>query len=259
MRPEDGGIARGGKNVYGIPVGMLMTESRFPRIPGDNGNAATWPFPVLYRVVRGAAPGRVVRSLADATLLEPFVEGALELEHAGVELVTTSCGFLVLFQRQIQDRLQVPFVSSSLLQVPSLAAILPAGRRVGVLTIERASLTPAHLAAAGIDAEQRVGIVGMDEVGGYFVDTILGDRPELDVARARREHVEAARALVERWPDVGAIVLECTNMPPYREAVSRATNLPVFDLTTLVGWAVAATLPGFGQPSGEAGRYRREA
>ena len=49
-------IARGGKSIYGAPLGILMLEARFPRIPGDMGNGATWPFPVLFRVVRGASP-----------------------------------------------------------------------------------------------------------------------------------------------------------------------------------------------------------
>ena len=243
MRSER--VVRGGQTVYGMSVGMLMTESHFPRIPGDNGNAATWPFPVLYRVVPGAGPGRVVRELADGALLEPFIAAALELERAGVEVITTSCGFLVLHQREVQERLSIPFASSSLLQVPWVAAILPPARHVGVLTIEHASLTPAHLSAAGITAGHRAVILGMEDVGGCFVDTILGDRLDLDVDRAEAEHVAAARRLVERNPGVGAIVLECTNMPPYRQAVREATGLPVFDLTTLVGWVAAGTQPGF--------------
>ena len=57
-------IAKGGKALYGAPLGILMLEAKFPRIPGDMGNATTWPFPVLYRVVRGATPERVVLNAA---------------------------------------------------------------------------------------------------------------------------------------------------------------------------------------------------
>jgi Asp/Glu/hydantoin racemase len=223
---------------------MVMTESRFPRIPGDNGNAATWPFPVLYRVVPGAGPARVVRSTAADSLLEPFAEAAEELERAGVDLVTTGCGFLVLYQRQIQARLRVPFLSSSLLQVPWVAGLLPPGREVGVLTIERASLMPDHLTAAGIDSRHRVRVLGLDETEASLVGEILGDRLELDVDRARAEVVAGARTLVERHPAIGAIVLECTNLPPYRTAIREATGLPVYDLTTLVGWGAAGFAPG---------------
>jgi hypothetical protein len=228
----------GGKNVYGVPLGVLMLESRFPRVPGDVGNASTWPFPVLYRVVAGAGPAKVVRSLKESDLLDAFVDAAQEVARAGVSVITTNCGFLVLYQQRIQSSVPVPFLSSSLLQVALLDSLLPPGRRVGILTIERCSLTDDHFAAAGLAKDTPV--VGMEEVGGYFVEAILGDGDELNVARAKEEHVAAARLLLERHPEVGAIVLECTNMPPYAAAIRDATGLIVHDLTTFVGWSVAA-------------------
>lgn len=82
-------------------------------------------------------------------------------------------------------------------------------------------------------------MLGMEEVGGYFTTQLLEDRPELDVGRCRDEHRQAARLLMERDPHLGAIVLECTNMPPYADLIRQITGLPVFDLTTLVRWAVA--------------------
>jgi Asp/Glu/Hydantoin racemase len=238
---------RGGKNVYGRPLGILMLESRFPRIPGDAGNASTWPFPVDFRVVPGAAPSTVVRRLAGSALLDPFVEAALALQADGVSLISTNCGFLVLYQDLIQAKLSVPFVSSSLLQVGWLQSLLPAGRRVGVLTIERASLSAAHWASAGLAADTPV--VGLDEVGTHFVDAILGDRDELDVDLARAEHRAAARLLLDRHPEVGAIVLECTNMPPYAHALREELGLPVYDIYSLITWLYAGLRPReFGHP-----------
>lgn len=229
---------RGGKNIYGRPLGMLMLQSRYPRIPGDAGNASTWPFPVIYRVVAGSDPGTIVRSLATSDLLGQFVTAAQELQSEGASVISTSCGFLVLWQERIQAELDVPFISSSLLQVKWLSSLLPAGRTVGVLTIERSSLSDAHIAAAGLPADMP--IVGMEEVGGYFVEAILGDGSELDAPRAREEHVAAAQLLLKRHPEVGLIVLECTNMPPYAAAICEVTGLPVHDITTLVGWTVDA-------------------
>ena len=86
-------IAHGGKSIYGAPLGILMLEARFPRIPGDMGNATTWPFPVLYRVVRGATPERVVLQGA-AGLLPDFLAAAADLVDLGAEAITTNCGFL---------------------------------------------------------------------------------------------------------------------------------------------------------------------
>ncbi len=238
MPPEIADVVRGGQNLYGRPLGILMLQSRFPRIPGDAGNASTWPFPVSYRVVAGATPETVVRHLAESDFLSSFTTAARELEAEGAALVTTNCGFLVLYQQQIQAQLRVPFLSSSLLQVPWLQSLMPPGRRVGILTVERASLTAAHLAAAGLEPD--VPVVGMEETGGHFVNVIVTDALELDVQRARDEHVAAARLLLQRHPDVGAIVLECTNMPPYAADIARATGLPVHDFTTFVTWALSA-------------------
>src|ERR1700758_4212477 len=100
MTNEPHRIARGGKAVYGARLGILMLEARFPRIPGDMGNAATWPFPVLYKVVPGASPDRVVRERA-AGLLDRFLDAAAELVRLGADGITTNCGFLSLFQREI--------------------------------------------------------------------------------------------------------------------------------------------------------------
>ena len=90
-------LAPGGKTVYGARLGILSLETRFPRVPGDMGNAGTWPFPVLYAVVPGASPRKVVRERARG-LLEPFLEAARTLVRAGADGITTSCGFLSLFQ-----------------------------------------------------------------------------------------------------------------------------------------------------------------
>ena len=231
-------ITTGGRNLYGIPIGVLMLDGHFPRVPGDAGNATTWPFPVLFRVVRGASPDAVVRRVDQGRWLQHFLDAARELEAAGIRAITTNCGFLVLFQRELQQQVKVPMLTSSLLQVPWLAALLPPDRKIGVLTIEARSLTSHHLQAAGIRDDMPVVIRGLEDSGGYFTQHVLGNKLELDVARCETEHVDAARVMQQEHPDIGAIVLECTNMPPYAHAIHQATGVPVYDITTLVRWAV---------------------
>src|SRR5580704_4812731 len=145
-------IAHGGKAVYGARLGILMLEARFPRIPGDMGNAGTWPFPVLYRVVRGASPQRVVMEKA-AGLLDDFLAAARELVELGADGITTNCGFLSIYQRQIADHVKVPVATSSLMQVPFIQSVLPSDKRVGVITVNATSLTPAHLTAIGVNPQ----------------------------------------------------------------------------------------------------------
>src|SRR5580765_8202360 len=135
------GRVRGGFNQYGFTVGILMLDTRFPRIAGDMGNAATFPFPVRYHRVTGAAPDLVVRRGAEG-LLPAFVEGARALEREGVGAITTNCGFLVKYQRQLTAAVAVPVFTSSLLLVPLVHRMLPAGRRIGVMTVSAGTLGP---------------------------------------------------------------------------------------------------------------------
>lgn len=212
-----------------------MLETRFPRLPGDIGNPHSFDFPTRYKVVAGASPARVVRAGARG-LLEPFLQAAHALVAEGCIGITTTCGFLVLFQQPLADALPVPLMTSSLLQVPRLEALLPRGQRVGVITIDAQSLGAAHLAAAGAPPDQPVEGVRPD---GELVRSIMGNATTLDAVLAEKDVVDAARRLVARCPEVGALVLECTNMPPYTQAVRRATGLPVHDALTATNafWA----------------------
>ncbi len=226
-------IARGGKSIYGAPLGILMLEARFPRIPGDMGNGTTWPFPVLFRVVRGATPEKVVLQGARG-LLPDFIEAARDLVDLGAEAITTNCGFLSLFQAELAAAVQVPVATSSLMQVPWVQAMLPPGKRVGVVTVSSGSLTPAHLLAANVPLD--IPVQGTEGGREFFRVLIKADASDMDVALAEQDILDAGRALVARHPEVGAIVLECTNMPPYAAALQAELGLPVYDIYTLVNW-----------------------
>jgi Asp/Glu/hydantoin racemase len=233
-------LARGGKSIYGAPLGILMLEARFPRIPGDMGNGETWPFPVLFRVVRGASPEKVVLQGARG-LLPDFVAAARDLVELGAEAITTNCGFLSLFQTEMAAAVAVPVATSSLMQVPWVQATLPPGRRVGVITVSRGSLTPAHLDAAGVPRD--VPVEGTEEGREFFRVLIKAEKQDMDVTLAEADILEAGRRLVARHPEVGAVVLECTNMPPYAAALQEELGLPVYDIYSMISWFHAGLRP----------------
>ena len=233
-------IAPGGKSIYGAPLGILMLEARFPRIPGDMGNATTWPFPVLYKVVRGASPEKVVLHGAKG-LLPAFLDAAADLVDLGAEAITTNCGFLALFQQDLAAHVRVPVATSSLLQVPWVQATLPPGKKVGVITVSAGSLTPGHLKNAGVPKDTP--IIGTEHGKEFFRVLIKAEKPDLDIDAARQDIIDAGQALVARHKDIGAIVLECTNMPPYAAALSDALGLPVFDIYSMITWFHAGLRP----------------
>ena len=230
----------GGRNIYGYAIGILMIEGRFARPPGAIGNANTFPFPVMHHVVRGASGVRTVRELTTldsdsavfADAVRPWTEGAKYLADQGCRAITTSCGFAALFQRHLCAAVDVPVFASSLMLVPLIARMLKPGRVVGVLTADAEHLTKAHWKAAGVDpaSVETAGMNGCPE----FEATAWGTQETLDVARMESETVRVARGLVERHPAIGALLLECSLLPPYGAAVQAATKLPVFDFTHLV-------------------------
>ena len=246
-------IAWGGKTLYGVRVGILMLETRFPRIPGDMGNAETWPFPVLYKVVPGASPRRVVCDRAEG-LLDAFLSAAEELVRLGADGITTTCGFLSLYQRELAAHVGVPVATSSLMQISFIERVLPPGKRVGVLTVSAANLSEEHLRAAGADPATPV--VGTDD-GSEFSRVLINDEERLDVAAAERDILAAGEELVEKHAGIGAVLLECTNMVPYSRALSQRLRLPVFSIYTFVTWFHAGLVPrDFGHPASAPGEWR---
>lgn len=232
-------IAKGGKPVWGAAVGILMLEARFPRIPGDVGNALTWPFPVLYKVVRGASPDRVVRRQGEG-LLDAFIKAARVLVADGADGITTNCGFLALFQKELADAVNVPVLTSSLMQVGMVNRLLPKGKRAGILTISGSTLSRDHLERAGVPAGTPIGTT---EGRREFTRAILDNLPEMDVEAARADNVEAARELAAKYPDIGALVLECTNMVPYAADIREAARVPVFTMETFICWFQGGLVP----------------
>jgi hypothetical protein len=223
------------------PLGILMLDTRFPRIEGDIGNPASFAFPVIYERLDGIGPADAVTTTPDRPrIAAALTENARRLTERGAVGLSTSCGFLALFQRALAAVTTVPVATSALLLVDPVGRTLPAGRRVGVVTASAGALTAAHLEACGAPGDTPVAGMPSD---GAFARTFLADNPDLDAATVERETVEAGRALVARHAGIGAIVLECTNLPPYAATLRRALGLPVYDVLDMLR-VFRAGLPG---------------
>ena len=207
-------------------LGIVMLDTRFPRPPGDIGNPVTFKragIPARFKTVSGASPKRVVQQ-ADPALLKPFIDAVASLVEDGASMISTSCGFLAAYQSQLSGAVRVPVVTSSLLQCVRF-------RRPGIVTFDASALGANILTAAAVRAGTPIEGV---EPSTEFYRRILGNEPTLDVLEAERNVVDTAIRLVSRHPEVEDIVLECTNMPPYRAAVANATGRKVHDLETLL-------------------------
>ena len=220
-------------------IGVIMLDTAFERFVGDIGNPESLPFPVLYRTVPGASAAAIT-ALTDDRFLDPFIATAEALIADGADGIMTSCGFLALYQGQMAERLSVPVATSALLQVPMVQRLLPRNRQVGVVTFNATTLGAPHLEAAG--ASTLTPVVGLLEHGA-FRRAILGDATGDSFYNREREAILTAQHLVATHPNVGAIVLECTNLVPHAAAIYAATGLPVYDVMTLALWFQAGLRP----------------
>jgi len=223
-------IYKGGRAIYGEAIGILLLDTKFPRIPGDIGNASTFDFPVRIRMVPGATAQRIVLE-GDESVLPEFVKAGKELEAAGVRAITTSCGYLTTFQNALINAVNIPVFTSSLLQVPMVSRMLPKGKKVGILTIDSRRLTDTCLRAAGITNEPIV-IMGSEEIPEFY-NTYPKGALEIDPEKVEKAVVYMVKMLIEKTPDVGAIVCEAINYAPYAAGVQEATGLPWFDIVDL--------------------------
>jgi hypothetical protein len=209
------------------PLGILMLDTQFPRIVGDVGNAESYDFPVIFRRMEGIGSADAVAAHPDRPrVLAALRANAEALAAEGAVGLGTSCGFLALYQEDLAAVSPVPVATSALLHIARLPQC-----RVGVITASAKSLTPAHLSAVGAPGDTPV--VGLPE-DGSFAGTFLRNGLTLDRETVEQEVIAAGRDLVARHPDIDTVVLECTNLPPYKPALQNALGLRVLDVLDLL-------------------------
>lgn len=221
---------RGGRVSYGQLAGILMTESTIPRVPGDPGHAETFPFPVRYGVIRGFPFDDLVACRKDHVDL--VIRAALALQKEGVRFIAADCGLFSIFQEEISDRLEVPFLGSPLSLIPLISAFLPDSQKIGLITGDTRILRDEHLRAAGAERD-RLAIRGMESCG-EFQRVVIAREETLDVESMRQGVLDAARGL--SGEPLGAVVLECTNLVTFRSDVQRLLGVPVFDMVSLIAF-----------------------
>jgi len=221
---------------YGESIGILILDATYPCIPGNVGNASTFPFPVRYKVVKEASIERLIKK-RDKTLVQPFIDAAIELQEEGVKAITGACGFMALFQQEVSAAVNVPVFISSLLQIPFIYQIKK--QKIGIITADSKSLTPEHFISVGVTKEIPLLIGGMEDQK-EFREAILEEKGTLDSDLIEREVVDVAKKLITKNPDIGALVLECSDLPPYAHAIQKEVNLPIFDFTTMIQYVHTA-------------------
>lgn len=231
--------------AFGEAIGIIVWRTWYPAlIHGHHNYATTYDFPVRMKFIDvWRVPDNRWDAGSDWNLPE-YIKCAKELEEDGVAAICTNCGLTGSIQVELANAVNIPVFTSSLLQVPFVSRSLGKGKRVGIL-IANADLAKADnykmLRSCGIDESIPYVMRGMNEsedVDIWRTQFVPGS--DYDPKKVEAVMVSEAKKLVSENPDVGAIVLECTEMPLYAAAVREATGLLVFDSSTMVRYVYNA-------------------
>ncbi len=229
---------QGRRLSYGEAIGILLIENYVPYIPGDVANATSYDFPVRFETLPGFTPDRLFNH--DRSLLDDIMAATKRLAGEGVRAITGDCGFLALYQREIARAAGVPVFLSSLLQLDFIVRTITPDAKIGIITANRPSLTPALLEEVTVVPSARLVITGL-EGKEHFVSAVFREEGMLDSEVVEREVCEAADEL-RRDPSVRVILMECSLLPPYATAVQTRTGLPVFDYNTMINYVYQAVV-----------------
>lgn len=227
-----------GQYVSGFSVGILyLDDCWYPIIPGNVANLSTYDFPVVLKVVPNCNQERI--HAGDPTLADDIIRAAQQFEAEGARVICGACGFFGNFQEQVANSVNIPVFLSSVVQLPWIKTGLKSDQRVGVLTADAKGLTPSLFKSCGIDHPDYVEVKDLSQLSEF--SAIIESRGSFDNGKVREEVVNAAIELVQDHPDIGALLLECSDLPPYAADIQRAVGLPVYDYITMINWAHMAT------------------
>lgn len=237
-------IFKGGRAIYGNALGILVLNTTYPAFPGNVANATSYNFPIHFKIMNIPTNWWCDEQGPDEDRFQIFLAAAKELESEGVKAITSGCGFFAIYQRRAARELKVPLFASPLIMVPMVWKMIGENRRVGIITAGGQHLVNGtFLAEAGIDDSIPIAVKGMENTDEFWNVIVEQSKPHIDTEKFEGEIVTAAKYLLNRYPDIGAFIFECSDLPPCAKAVSDATGLPIFDFITLAHMVYRAVLP----------------
>lgn len=219
-----------------VPEGLLQLET----MPGNSTNFKSYPFSVKLDVhVEGANVENVITNPSQELLAKMVKISKKLIDEDGIKVISTSCGFNAIFQKELAEALDVPVFTSALLQVPFVNNLIGKNKIVGVITANKSALTKKHFHACGITDDINMKIMGLENAKEW---SKIFEKPneKFDIDAVTEEIIEVVKKGVAKYPEIGAIVLECTDLPPYAEKIREAVNLPVFDFNSMMGHVAIA-------------------
>ena len=243
------GTVAGNKRYYGEAIGIAALDYKLSpaHIPGNVANASSYDFPVRVKIIRGLHDNPFPPIRDKNGELHPdvklTVEAVRELEADGVRGIVMSCGYFCLLQEVLSNSVNIPLFTSPLLMVPLISRMISKTKKVGIIVASKSRLTEEYLKPAGIDESIAYRIAGMDDCDEFNKCFMQARTTVLDIDRMRNEVVDLAQRFVQEHTDIGVLLLECSDLPPFSGDIQAATGKPVFDYHSFINVLYHSVVP----------------
>lgn len=241
--------ARPNRRVYGMGLGVMVLDEVYPGFPGDVRNASAYPFPIQYEVLEDLNCGNIAVCMGDEDMIfASILKAAKKLEWMGCRAIIAECGYFSYYQKKLAGLVDIPVFMSSMLQVPMIQQVIGPKKKVGIFCGYESTLSDDHLLNVGIDPESNICVRGSCDNGGcpeflaLWREEVRKELPESRYDQAEKEILDACRAFIKDYPEIGAIMLECTGFQPFARAIQRELDLPVFSWSTLMDYAYSVVV-----------------
>ena len=223
------------KKIAAPRLGVIRLDYDYPPAPGDIDSPDSFDCYVYYKVV----PGLTFKMCKEGKMT-PQVEKRFKdsikwlVEKTKVNAITGDCGFMINFQSIARQVTNIPVFMSPLCQLPAVSRGFAENEQFIILTANGKDLE--HMSdlvrdECGVAAkDKRYNIVGCEDVPTFGKALAQGEK--VKVQDAEPWIVRTAFRALLKYPQSRAFLLECTELPPYANAIRFYTGLPVFDAIT---------------------------
>ena len=221
-------------------LGIIRLDYDYPTALGDISCPDSFSYNVYYKVVPGLTFEMCQSGKLTGNVHKRFKESIEWLvEEKKVSAITGNCGFMMYFQEIAREIAKVPVFMSSLCQLSSINCAIGPREHIIILTSNGKSLEDMHdliRKEFNVDPhDERYHIVGCENVEGFEAVALGG---KVDTQKVEPGIVKKALETIDMYPKSKAFLLECTELPPYADAIRFETGLPVFDAITMCNFCI---------------------
>lgn len=218
-----------------VSKGLKQLET----LVGNSTNKKSFKYPVVFKHIEGANADTVIHHPSEDVYRRMVYASRELISEYNVQAIFTSCGFNGIFQNRLREDAGCPVFTSALLQIPFIEQSLDRDGKIIIVTADSKNLSEDHLKNCGACHIENYILVGLENYEEW--NKIFVSDEEIDLKAVERIVIQSVKEAADTFDgQAGAVLLECTDLPPFSEKIRSEVHLPVYDFITMVNFVASA-------------------